>query len=404
MRRFFIICLTMLLLCCVIGASAQGKPAYTLSLKGSTVLQNTPDRGITPRVQTTCHDLIAGESPVTGLPWEGDYLPMLVQIGNYTGSAKSTNNSNVKAAGIGKRAPWGLQYADILYEVLLSKTGETRISALFSDCFAQGQPKTGVGPVRSTRSGQLLLCAEWQSGFVYSGGYFQTSASSDSITAGIYDACGAFKLGALFDVLKPNFADFKNRVKGVKAPDNLNVDITGLRSLIPSTFVSQPRPFLFADESPYESGYAPASIIHLDWGRPETISHFVYDGNQNVYVRYCGAGIKASKWAPYLFFSSATDRSEESRLQPAFANLIVQRVAYAYQDRIGFMPNMQSIGKGNADIFIGGRYIPGYWARVSVTEPTVYYDDQGNELVLSRGKIYIAQFPPESLCTFTGED
>lgn len=41
------------------------------------------------------------------------------------------------------------------------------------------------------------------------------------------------------------------------------------------------------------------------------------------------------------------------------------------------MPVMQSVGKGNADIFIGGRYIPGYWVRESIESPTVFLDDQG---------------------------
>ena len=35
---------------------------------------------------------------------------------------------------------------------------------------------------------------------------------------------------------------------------------------------------------------------------------------------------------------------------------------------------------GNADIFIGGRYIPGVWSRASIGDPTVFYDDHGQEL------------------------
>ena len=66
------------------------------------------------------------------------------------------------------------------------------------------------------------------------------------------------------------------------------------------------------------------------------------------------------------------------------------------------MPGRQSGGKGNADIFIGGRYIAGYWVREDTESPTVFYDDQGNELQFTRGKTYIANFPPEALLTFTG--
>ena len=75
---------------------------------------------------------------------------------------------------------------------------------------------------------------------------------------------------------------------------------------------------------------------------------------------------------------------------------------YEYTNNSKIMPVMQSVGKGNADIFIGGRYIPGYWVRESIDGPTVFYDDQGKELQFTRGKTYIANMPPEALCTFTG--
>ena len=55
---------------------------------------------------------------------------------------------------------------------------------------------------------------------------------------------------------------------------------------------------------------------------------------------------------------------------------------------------------GIADIFIGGRYIPGYWVRESIDSPTVFLDDQGNEIQLTRGKTFIAHFPPEALLAY----
>lgn len=105
-----------------------------------------------------------------------------------------------------------------------------------------------------------------------------------------------------------------------------------------------------------------------------------------------------------MTFASAEDLSAANKEQMLFANLIIQRVEYEYVDDNMLMPYMQSIGKGNADIFIGGRYIPGYWVRKSTQYPTVFYDDQGNELLLNQGKTFIAHFPSESLCTFTEMD
>lgn len=183
-------------------------------------------------------------------------------------------------------------------------------------------------------------------------------------------------------------------MSGVKSPDNYNVNLVGIRSLVPSTTVAQEHPFLFADASPYVDGYEVAYNINLDWGHKVYISHFYYDEANNLYLRYSGN-------APYMTFAEAEDRSEENEEQMSFSNVIIQRVGYEYTNNSKIMPVMQSVGKGNADIFIGGRYIPGYWVRESIESPTVFLDDKGNEIQLTPGKTFIAHFPPESLLTYS---
>ena len=403
MRKRFVFCLVWMLLLPTVCAGAASKAVYTLPLKAITVLQNSPDRDIVPQTEGTFHPVIAGESPVTGLPWEGDYMPMLVQIGSNIGTVKH-NSATVKAVGIGKAAPWGIQYADIVYESAMTRTGATRFTALFSDCFAQGQPQTGVGPVRSARLAQLYLRDEWQCGLVYSGGFMGAFSWGDPKSATYFEETGVLEQGVLMNMLSGRLRDYRNRVQAIKAPSNLNVDIVGLRKLIPATSVAQPRPFLFANQSHYTDGYTLADTIHLDWGEKSSISHFVYDANNHCYRRFCGAGIKADKWAPFTAFATAEDRSEEAVQTLEFANLIVQRVSFEQGDESLYRPELVCVGKGNADIFIGGRSIPGYWVRTSVAEPTVYYDDHGNELVLSRGKTFIALMPTESLCAFSSAE
>ena len=379
----------MLALGASIPAMAATKPnKYSLPLDG-TVLQGQADRQIKPVTPPERHPIIAGESPTTGLSWTGVYLPMLVQISNPQDSVK-VNGSTVKAAGIGQRAPWGGQYADVVYEGILYRTGETRISFLFNDSLEEGQP-TSVGPVRSARIGHVLLREEWQSGFVYAGG----PRREENNISEMFSELGASDKGVLFNLLDGKWQDYKERLKGVKAPDNYSANVVGLRTLIPTDYAAQPHAFLFSDASPYTDGYDMAYNINLDWGHEKWVSHFVYDETENLYFRYSGD-------APYMSFASAEDRSVENQTWMSFSNVIIQRVNYEYTNNNKIMPVMQNVGQGNADIFIGGRYIPGYWVRESVEGPTVYYDDQGNELQLSRGKTFIAHLPPESLCTFTG--
>ena len=372
-----------------IPAFAETKAnTYSLPLDG-TVLQNETDRNIQTATPAARNPIIAGESPTTGLAWTGVYLPMLVQISNPTGSVK-INGKTVKSAGVGERAPWGGQYADVVYEGILYRTGETRITFVFSDSLDSGNPSS-CGPVRSARIGHVLLREEWQSGFVYAGG----PRKEENNISEMFAELGASDKGVLFNLLDGKWQDYKVRVKGLKAPDNYDANIVGLRTLIPTDYVASARAFLFSDTCPYTEGYDMAYNINLDWGHEKWTSSFVYDENENLYYRYSGG-------APYISYASATDRTEENQTWMSFSNVIIQRIPYEYTNNSKIMPVMQSVGKGNADIFIGGRYIAGYWVREAVDGPTVYYDDQGNELKFTRGKTFIADFPPEALCTFTG--
>ena len=363
---------------------------YTMKTDGHVVLTMEADRAITPAAGALdVNPVIEGESPTTGMPYDTNslYLPMLVQISNPEGSVK-IGKQKVTAAGVGERSPWGGQYADIVYEGILYRSGQTRITFLVSDAFADGQPLS-IGPVRSARIGHVLLREEWQGGIVYAGG---PKAEENNIAA-MFAELGASDKGVTFNLLDGKYQDVKNRVSGVKAPDNYNVNLIGIRALVPSTTVATPHPFLFTDVSPYTDGYEMAYSINMDWGHKRYISHFYYDEANNLYHRFSGD-------APYMTFATAEDRSEANSEQLSFTNVIIQRVEYEYVNNSKIMPDMQSIGKGNADIFIGGRYIPGYWVRESIESPTIFLDDKGNEIQLTRGKTFIGHFPPESILSY----
>ncbi len=383
--------LVLLLTAMVPAVAATKGNSYSIPQEG-TVLQNIADRNIQTVTSAERNPIIPGESPTTGLEWSGVYLPMLVQISNPQGSV-SYNGKKVKSAGVGNRAPWGGQYADVVYEGILYRTGETRISFLFSDHLDEGFP-TSVGPVRSARIGHVLLREEWQSGFIYAGG----PRREENNIAEMFNELGASDKGVLFDLLTNKWDNYRQRVKGLKNPDNLDVNVVGLRDQIPTNYSASAHAFLFANSNPYVDGYELAYNINLDWGHKDYISHFVYDENDNLYYRYSGD-------APYMSYPSSVEAGKvdaTSSVWMSFSNVIIQRVGYDYTNNSKIMPVMQSVGKGNADIFIGGRYIPGYWVRKDTAGPTVFYDDKGNELQFTRGKTFIADFPPESLCTFTG--
>ncbi|HRX08916.1 MAG TPA: DUF3048 domain-containing protein, partial [Candidatus Limiplasma sp.] len=155
MKRIVVI-LTVLL-AMMLSFSAAIADYYTLSGENQTIMQNEPDRAIQPigidaNGIISPNPVIEGESPVTGLPWEGRYLPMMVMINNADG-------------GVGRTTPWGAQNADITYEVMITRDGVTRMIFLFSDLVPDS-----VGPVRSTRNPAIMVHSEWMAGFVFWGG------------------------------------------------------------------------------------------------------------------------------------------------------------------------------------------------------------------------------------------
>lgn len=343
---------------------------YTLEItENAVVLQNEEDRNIVPTEKALKKNkLKEGESPTTGLPYDTSlrYQPMMIQISNPTGKIKIKGNwTEVKAAGVGIRAPWGGQYADLVYEAILYRYGVTRLTFLYSDSFEEDEP-TSVGPVRSARLGHARLREEWGAGIVFFGG----PQADDNNVKKYFKKLGATDKGVVFDLTDNNKATkpFYNRSNKVAAPENVNVDVVGIRTLIPEDNNAKVRPFLFSDTCKYNDGYDLVYSINLDWGHATYISHLYYDESENLYLRYSGN-------YPYMTWASEdTIGDEDLAEQMAFSNVIIQRCEYKYVGGSELQPNMQNVGQGNADIFIGGRYIPGYWIRKSMTQPTIYQD------------------------------
>jgi len=344
--------------------------ASGMSALAETVLVNQPDRKI--EVQGRQADgafmtniTLPGESPTTGRDWEGEYMPMLVQIDN-------------DGAGIGIRAPWGAAKADIVYETPLHKNGSTRISFLFSD-----EMPDGVGPVRSARVGHVWLWYEWLGGFVYYGGQEADSANINKEFSKLgykyYEGpplyCGT--VGA-----NKKWKKYFTAVKGLASPHNMNADLEGMLSLMPEEHEAKWRPFLFTDEAP--QGGEEAHEITVGWKHKDYVCSFTYDEAAQTYARFVTG-------EPYV--------DKDTGEQLTFANVIIQRTEVEFPGVA--IPIMENVSQGNADIFMGGRYIAGYWVRTSLEDRTVFFDAQGNELELQRGKTYIAMADSDIPVTYS---
>lgn len=323
-------------------------------------------------------------SPTTGCEVPpGRFLPVLVSVGHESGTVRA-GGKNVKAAGAGKVALWGVQQADIVYESLLYRNEQknaasTRLTLLLSDALLRGE-KVTCGPVRSLRDASASLREEWQGALAF-GSPMGSRRLGEAVERLKADSAAAFDL---VDIQRGGLG---GRLKGVKAPSNLNVDVSALRARVAADSLA--RPFAFAQEASRD-----ATALTLDWGDARYLARFLWDEAAGGYLR------EVAGW-PFACYPTEEARMAgegAAMVQPAFANVIVQWVDY---DALGpIIQNPVLVGEGAADLFAGGRHVRGTWSRGAPQARTVYHDGAGREIALSPGKTWIALFPANAALIF----
>ncbi len=331
-------------------------------------LNETPE-GISPTTGRTLSSLIVPDG-YAGLAATGRYMPILVQIGNDNG-------------GVGNRQPWGVSWADVFYETPLTRNHETRITAVFSDVIPDS-----VGFVRSARVGHLWLREEWDGGFIY---YGQQEVDGSNVKTEL-KRLGADVKGVLFSGTAGGtaFKRYFTSRAGAKSPYDVDVNAAAISHLIPENHVATNHAFRFTDEVPEGDS---ANRIYIHWGSEAKLynSRLIYRSEWNGYLRYMGTG--QTDWY-------ADRDSEESAI--AFQNVIIQFTRVDYNHNNKNEPLVYVIGpdgesaEGNADFFMAGKHLSGYWKRDSMTSRTVYYTADGQELALQRGKTLIVIFPDDA--------
>lgn len=320
-------------------------------------LVNLVDRAI---VSSNSHPndnpIIEGISPITGLAWEGEYMPMMAIV--------SSPNGGVG----GKNRPWNASHADIIYETPIHKNGSRRMLMLFSDNIPED-----VGPIRSARVQHIELREQWDAGLVFHGMQeYEGSNVNDSLRT-----TGAKKRGLVFNGTDggKDWKKFHRReIEGLGgAPDNVVINLAGVQTMLPQDHSPKMHPFLFRDDLDYEGDTA--NEINIVSAHKDYSSIFVYDADLNKYIRFVGR-------ENIMYTDGLTDEPI------TFSNLIIQRTNVSFKRNDA--PYVTLIGSGNADIFIAGKYIPGYWVRNNLEDRTVFFDASGSELELQRGKTFIS--------------
>ena len=301
----------------------------------------TPEPTATPEPEPVSY--------TTGLPFSGEYKPVMVVIENSPSARPQT----------------GLQTADVVYEVPV-EGGTTRFVCVFSDTIPES-----VMPVRSGRVSFLYIQQEWNAVFMHFGGSGDGKRSAPSYTFYGNDLYSKvkFDVDGLYD---GKYRDFYKRVKGKSAPHNVEMYPPMAQQLY--DYQPEPLGWLFDAEASYAGGDGTAVNLKMCTGDRDFVS-YAYDAERDVYLR----SMKGKAF-----------KSAETGEQVTVKNVIVQYSTYQSKD-VYKVWNMT--GGGSADYYIGGKLIKGTWKKEAADSPTVFYDDQGRQIVLRPGNTWIHIHP-----------
>lgn len=298
------------------------------------------------------HKLIKGESPTTGLPTENkDYVPILLQIDN--------NRAAIPQ--------WGIGSADIIYELPIQGREFTRLTALFVDSVPNE-----AGPVRSGRVLHVDLREEWDAMWFFFG---SQDVDGSSVRA-LLSKYKVTKKGLAVNGIGNKFEKkYFPKSKYHPAPHDRSAQLKALYDYTKSlNYKFKERPFLFTDELP-SIGKAANQILVKHGKNVDTAAAYLYNAETKKYIRYTFAG-------PYTDLLNPDSPIE-------YSNIIIQRTKLSFNNAANKPLFKEVVGKGAADIFIGGKYIKGAWERKSIKSRTVFFDSNGDEIKLQRGKTWI---------------
>ncbi|MFH1610661.1 MAG: DUF3048 domain-containing protein, partial [Patescibacteria group bacterium] len=260
---------------------------------------------------------------------------------------------------------FGISKADLVYSTLV-EGGATRFMAVFTS-----KQLSKIGPVRSARPYYLTWAKGIDALYGHSGG--SAEAIQKIKEYGVLNLEEATNYG-------PKYF-WRDDVGGYYAPHNLFTSSSRLEKArqdfelsgeeleyIKWFFGSKPTS---GDESglSININYSPGVLFDVE---------YIYSTSTNSYLRF-------QNESPHI---DALDNSQVS-----VKNLIVQFVPKEEhldsEDRLG----METIGSGDARIFIQGKNIQGKWKKDSVSLRTKFYTLNDKEIVFTPGNIWVEVVP-----------
>lgn len=260
----------------------------------------------------------------------------------------------------------GLTSADIVYEAV-TEGGITRFMGIFS----QNYP-TKAGPVRSARSYFIDWLSEYDAFYAHAGG--SPTALSRISSYGIKDY--------------PHSNDAYTRIPqaGVASEHTLFVDVSKIYNLgvsnkkWPETYATSS--WKFKDPAKV---FGTVVKITLNFSTSQFQAVWTHNPTDNTYSR---------------IMNNVDHRDRVSTEQITAKTIVVMTVSHSANAPYAGTGKesewtMSTIGSGAVSVFEDGTRTDGTWKKPSRLERTRFYDSQGTEIPLNRGKIWIEILPQD---------
>ena len=266
---------------------------------------------------------------------------------------------------------YGLTEADVVYEIMNS-TANGRITRLMAIVKDWGKIEQ-FGSIRSTRSTNIMLAAEWNAVLCHDGGPFYIN---DWI---------AKKYSA-------NFSGGFSRVNNGKSREFTEYVCAGdLDKMFSnskySTEYNEYYPgqhYFFSDTEIDLSEVGDAvDCTEIELPFPHNSSRLEYNSETGTY--------------DYYEYGKAHKDPQHDNAQLTFKNLLIQDTTFAQLDENGYLI-YNAIDSGRDAYYItNGKAIEVTWIKAGESEPTIYLDKAtGEQIELNTGKTYVALVPSDS--------
>ncbi len=246
------------------------------------------------------------------------------------------------------RPQTGLINADLVYEMEM-EGGLTRFLA-----FYYGNLPEDVGSVRSARPYPLMLAKEWDAYYAHVGG---------SVDA--YAKIKEWSIKAIDDMKgHPGFWVNPKEVRPHNTYLNLKRALMGKKDngVFHDWVFEKP-----TDESP---DYREIRFSYDQFTKPS----YVFSEEDNLYWRFING-------EPHLDF--VTEEQIKTR------NLVVQYAKHKNLNDKDQHIEINLVGEGKAEYFLGGKYQEGTWRKKDYKAPTEYLDKNGKPIVFVEGKTWV---------------